>query len=367
VVNEEEAKIVRFIFEEYAYHNQGYRAIANKLNQLGYKTKPGNAFSTIAVKDILNNETYRGRVVWGKYKDWEKYRRSRGKNPDVITADGKFEPIVSEDLWNARIKRMAEATRNPKWNGQGTNTLTGVLRCPECGSAMAASNTTNTLKDGTKKKIRYYSCSVFRAKGSAACHANSIRADEIERLVNQRLLEVVQLTNFGQTVLDEMKIVYKEKKEEIRIGLQAKEADMKKVIKNIEDYQQLIKNDKTLQGVLTNTIEAQKRELERINVEVDELKLEREALIAIPSQEAMQSALELVAASTMQSRGNKHELKALYKTIMESVTFDKRTKTVTVNLKLDNDIVAQLRSALKKGESVEGSPFLSGLVRIPIR
>ncbi len=47
---------------------------------------------------------------------------------------------------------------------------------------MAASNTTNTLKDGTKKRIRYYSCSNFRNKGSKVCSANSVRADVLEKI-----------------------------------------------------------------------------------------------------------------------------------------------------------------------------------------
>lgn len=53
---------------------------------------------------------------------------------------------------------------------------------------MEASNTTSTLKDGTKKRIRYYSCANFRNKGTKVCHANSIRAD-----VANRLKEVIQV------------------------------------------------------------------------------------------------------------------------------------------------------------------------------
>ena len=60
----------------------------------------------------------------------------------------------------------------------------------KCGAAMAASNTTNTLKDGTKKRIRYYSCSNFRNKGSKVCSANSIRADVLEKYVMDQILRL---------------------------------------------------------------------------------------------------------------------------------------------------------------------------------
>ena len=66
---------------------------------------------------------------------------------------------------------------------------------------MAASNTTNTLKDGTKKRIRYYSCSNFRNKGSKACSANSVRADVIEDYVMKQILEIVKSDKVIQRVV----------------------------------------------------------------------------------------------------------------------------------------------------------------------
>ena len=65
---------------------------------------------------------------------------------------------------------------------------------------MAASNTTNTLKDGTKKRIRYYSCN-FRNKGSKVCSANSVRADVIEDYVMKQILEIVKSDKVIQRVV----------------------------------------------------------------------------------------------------------------------------------------------------------------------
>ncbi|MCY8807968.1 zinc ribbon domain-containing protein [Bacillus atrophaeus] len=52
---------------------------------------------------------------------------------------------------------------------------------------MVPSITTHTLSDGTKRKHRYYVCSVFHNKGSAACRANSIRAYDAEDALLQRI------------------------------------------------------------------------------------------------------------------------------------------------------------------------------------
>ena len=50
-INKEEAEIVRIIFNEYA-SGKGYKAITNKLNKLGCKTKKGNNFSQGSIRDI---------------------------------------------------------------------------------------------------------------------------------------------------------------------------------------------------------------------------------------------------------------------------------------------------------------------------
>ncbi|EOU2032262.1 recombinase family protein, partial [Clostridium perfringens] len=51
-INEKEAEIVRFIFNEYS-KGKGYKAITNQINKLGYKTKKGNNFSVGSIRDIL--------------------------------------------------------------------------------------------------------------------------------------------------------------------------------------------------------------------------------------------------------------------------------------------------------------------------
>lgn len=71
VINESEAEIVRKIFK---FHNAGINMlqIANKLNDLGYKTRKGGKFYASNIKSILENErTYKGEYRYGKL-DWVK-------------------------------------------------------------------------------------------------------------------------------------------------------------------------------------------------------------------------------------------------------------------------------------------------------
>lgn len=183
MINQHEANIVNYIFESYA-KGHGYRKIANALNHKGYVTKKGNAFSISAVTYILSNPFYIGKIQFAKYKDWNDKRR-KGLNDKPVIAEGKHTPIISQELWDKAQARKKQVSQKPQVHGKGTNLLTGILHCPnpQCNAPMAASNTTNTLKDGTKKRIRYYSCSNFRNKGSKVCSANSVRADVIKNML----------------------------------------------------------------------------------------------------------------------------------------------------------------------------------------
>lgn len=72
VVNEEEAKVVRFIFDR---KEKGCTMLStvDALNKNGYKTRNGNPFVISTVQSILNNErTYRGEYRYGKDGEWVK-------------------------------------------------------------------------------------------------------------------------------------------------------------------------------------------------------------------------------------------------------------------------------------------------------
>lgn len=80
VINEEEKKIVEFVFEE---HRKGTSmlAIADKLNKIGFSTRKGTPFLNTSVKSIVNNERlYRGFYKYG----------------DMNWVKGVHEPILKE-------------------------------------------------------------------------------------------------------------------------------------------------------------------------------------------------------------------------------------------------------------------------------
>ncbi len=184
VINEKEAEVVQLIYHMYA-NGKGLRAISNHLNKAGYKTKRNRYFSINGVAQILDNVIYIGKISWLKFENWDSKRR-KGKNPNPILVEGKHEPIISDELWSVvRARRKSKSFKQHQSNEPFL--LSGLLRCPDCGQGMVPSITTYTRKDGTKRKHRYYVCSDFHNKGSAACKANSIKAYEAEETVIKKI------------------------------------------------------------------------------------------------------------------------------------------------------------------------------------
>jgi len=117
-------------------------------------------------------------------------KRRKGKNPDPIIVEGQHEAIISDELWSlVQARRKSKSFKQRQSNEPFL--LSSLLRCPDCGQGMVPSITTYTRKDGTKRKHRYYVCSNFHNKGSAACKANSIKAYEAEDEVINRIEKLV--------------------------------------------------------------------------------------------------------------------------------------------------------------------------------
>ncbi|NCB79936.1 MAG: recombinase family protein [Bacilli bacterium] len=185
----EEAVVVRRIYSYYVT-GRGFRSIANQLNKEGARTKKGNTFSPDSIREIIINPVYTGLVWYNRFEGWSEKRR-RGKNSQPIIAEGRHEAIIDRATWDKAMAIFKGKSKAPKRIHSGENVLSGLLRCPECGAPMVVSRSQYRLKNGTKVYQRYYSCGTFKAKGSSVCHANSIRADEAEAYVLQRLKTVL--------------------------------------------------------------------------------------------------------------------------------------------------------------------------------
>ncbi|MCQ9888278.1 MULTISPECIES: cassette chromosome recombinase CcrB [Staphylococcus] len=341
MINQHEANIVNYIFESYA-KGHGYRKIANALNHKGYVTKKGNPFSISAVTYILSNPFYIGKIQFAKYKDWNDKRR-KGLNDKPVIAEGKHSPIIGKDLWDKVQARKKQVSKKPQVHGKGTNLLTGIIFCEKCGAAYAASNTTNTLKDGTKKRIRYYSCSNFRNKGSKVCSANSVRADVIEKYVMDQILEIVKSDKVLKQVVERVNQENQIDVASLNHDIAYKQQQFDEINTKLKNLIQTIEDNPDLTSALKPTIHQYETQLNDITNQINQLKHQQNQ--EKPSYDTKQIAALLQQIFQNVESMDKAQLKALYLTVIDRIDIRKdgnHKKQFYVTLKLNNEIIKQL-------------------------
>lgn len=338
-VEPEEAKVVQHIFSRYS-QGQGYRAIANEINRLGYKTVKGNTFTTTAVKDILNNKAYVGLLTYAKYENWEEKRR-KGKNSNPIVVEGSHEPIISKEIFNQVQKRLEMESKQPEWNNQGANLLTGLIKCPECGGPMAASNTTNRLKDGTKRKTRYYSCATARNKGAGVCHANSIKAEVAEKFVADRLKEIIQQPEILEGIVAKLNEERVEQLVPLEQELATNLVEQESVNEKIQRWNDLLEiSPEMIVDVQPkiNQLDSQLIMLKQREYQIELILGNKDKSIKTKHVTQLINALD-----TLLKGKEKKQVKVIYRSFIKEIRFDKQNKEdIKMVMYFDQDTINQL-------------------------
>ena len=114
VINPEQAKTVRMIYDMYLHDGIGTGKIAQRLTEMGRLNASGeNKWSHGVISRILNNQTYMGIMAYGKSYSNNYLDQKRVNNFDKSTylyMKGDFPAIVTEEEWNQvqaiKAKRM---------------------------------------------------------------------------------------------------------------------------------------------------------------------------------------------------------------------------------------------------------------------
>ena len=141
-INEEQANVVRMIFDMYVKQDMGRVNICHKLDDMGITPPKGKRWSPAALKDTLENVHYIGKVrwYWRKTVTVIEEGEARKTNPkskkgECLIYDGKHEGIIPEDLfWAAQEKQGRNHRAKPTTKIR--NPLAGLLYC-QCGRAMS--------------------------------------------------------------------------------------------------------------------------------------------------------------------------------------------------------------------------------------
>ena len=188
------ANIVREVFRRYA-EGEGMRAIAADLGQIGIRTKFGNKPENRYVEYMLNNPCYIGMIRWSVDGTRAVHKRDY-HNENIMTTPGHHEPLISQELWEAVQKRLAEQKKKyapyAKKDQPVEYMLKGLVRCSVCGSTLAVNG-----QISKKNKVRTLQCCNY-ARGS--CHtSHSISMTKIESGFMEALEQAVGTQTFTIT------------------------------------------------------------------------------------------------------------------------------------------------------------------------
>lgn len=146
----EQAKIVPMIYHWFVFGEEqpdgslkqlGTSLIAGKLNRLGIKSYTGELWSAAAIKDILTNPVYIGKIRWKWRPHVKKVLNGqrvseRPRSKDAVIVQGIHPGIVKEDLWVA-AQDLIKMSGTPVPKQQKIkNPLAGLVVCGVCGRKM---------------------------------------------------------------------------------------------------------------------------------------------------------------------------------------------------------------------------------------
>ena len=202
LINEEEAKAIRVIFDQYVHTDMGANGLEKYLENHGiHKIQRQNGknplFDASLIRRILKNPVYCGKIAYGRRRT-EKVHGTRNdyklvEQDDYLLVDGLHEGIVTEELWNeAQVKLLAQAKKYEKVNHGKDNKihlLSGIVKCPICGAGMYGNKSIKHKSDGTKyKDFFYYGC---KHRTMTRGHKCDYKKQVNEELLNGAVAEVI--------------------------------------------------------------------------------------------------------------------------------------------------------------------------------
>lgn len=185
-INEEEAEIVRYIFQRYI-EGAGAYIIAKELTRLQYKTKKGNTtWNEGSIRRIIKNEKYKGDILLGKTFTVDPLTHRRLENmgeEEQYYKSNNHEPIISEEMFEEAHRLLK--IRSSKHNNKGRlekysrkYAFSSMIKCGFCGET--AIRRTWHSKSVHEKYV--WSCMTSVKKGRKYCqHSKGLDEKEIEK------------------------------------------------------------------------------------------------------------------------------------------------------------------------------------------
>ena len=197
-INPETAPIAQKIFDMYV-EGYGMYAIANMMNEMGFRSQTGNEFRGSTIGDILANEKYIGTNVYTIREE-------------VIKRENNHPALIDRATWD-KAQNMRKEYTKPRMQSDNIYALTGRIYCAEChgkysgGGSKLVGSSKKGNREGSRRNY-YYTCN---NKKHHNCTNGSVNKDKLERhlcthIINELLSDeaIEQIANAFEIVVQEM-------------------------------------------------------------------------------------------------------------------------------------------------------------------
>lgn len=334
-INEEEAKIVKEIFESYVYKGIGTTKIAWDLNDRGIRTKKTKSkWVQTSIVRMLKNPIYTGRVTNKKSEVTDFITGTRKDLPEEewIVVERPEMRIISDELFNRAQEILAQRSNEFKLNNKREKTeyvFSTLIYCKHCGYSFRRIK--RKYSEEGKEYIRWV-CSGRNSMGVNHCpNTTVIDEEELLNAIKEYLKSIISnKKNFMKAVEKEFEKITKlrESNERSEEGLLK---EIEKVTTKKQKYMEMFQNEviniqelKQYTNPLNEDIARLERELKLITSEIKE-------------KDVLEKELTKTIKTVDDILNNQTITNAMLKTIIDVIEVDDDAN-IEVRLKLLNEI-----------------------------
>lgn len=205
VIDEEQAEMIKIIFDRYANTTDGLSKVSRYLYNLGYKSRTGKRIDTTILTRIIENPKYKGYYCGHKSKvlDYRTKQKKRLNESDwIIYKDyDNVPPIVSEELWeraNIKLRERQDSFTNRAVNKavfQNRYTYSGKIYCG-CHNL-----TYHRSSAGKRKNNPVWECQVYRKESLKGCSNPRVFELELDEIFKDMFNKLFKRRN---AIFDEL-------------------------------------------------------------------------------------------------------------------------------------------------------------------
>ena len=334
-INEEEAKIVKEIFESYVYKGIGTTKIAWNLNDRGIRTKKTKSkWVQTSIVRMLKNPIYTGRVTNKKSEVTDFITGTRKDLPEEewIVVERPEMRIISDELFNRAQELLEQRSKEFKLNNKREKTeyvFSTLIYCKHCGYSFRRIK--RKYKEDGPEYIRWV-CSGRNSMGVNHCpNTTVIDEEELLNAIKEYLKSIISnKKNFMKAVEKEFEKITKLRKNNER-NEESLLKEIEKVTVKKQKYMEMFQNEiiniqelKKYTNPLNEDIARLERELKLITSEIKE-------------KDVLEKELNKTIKTVDDILNNQTITNAMLKTIIDVIEVDSDSN-VEVRLKLLNEI-----------------------------